>query len=89
MRRALAGSLLTLGLLLLLAPAALAHDGGEGLAGHIDDKVITQTGFVIIAAVPLFIALMSTLQWSLDKRKERRKAAQRTRTSGPEWSGGW
>ena len=37
---------------LLLAPAALAHDGGEGTYGPADDKVVTNAGFMLIAFFP-------------------------------------
>jgi hypothetical protein len=70
---------------LLLAPAALAHDGGEGTYGPADDKVVTNAGFLLIAFFPAFIFVMSMLQWALDKRKERRKAAHRK----IDFNGGW
>ena len=70
---------------LLLAPAALAHDGGEGTYGPADDKVVTNAGFILIAFFPAFIFVMSMLQWALDKRKERRKAAHRK----IDFNGGW
>jgi hypothetical protein len=73
----------------LLAPAALAHDGGEGLYGETSDKVVTNAGFIVIAFFPLFILVMSLLQWRLDKRKELRKAAAKRRASAAEWRGGW
>ncbi len=76
---------------LLLAPAALAHDGGEGWWGETDDKVVTNAGFILIAFFPLFIFAMSMLQWRLDKRKERRKAAHKAlaRDERATWRGGW
>jgi len=70
---------------LLLAPAALAHDGGQGTYGEADDKVVTNAGFLVIAFFPAFIFTMSMLQWALDKRKERRKAAHRK----IDFNGGW
>ena len=77
--------------LLLLAPAAWAHDGGEGTYGPANDKVITNAGFILIAFFPLFIAAMSLLQWSLEKRKDRRKAAAKSLASGDtaRLRGGW
>ena len=57
--RALKTSLLTLALLAITAPAALAHDGGEGWWGETNDKVITNAGFILIAFFPLFILVMS------------------------------
>jgi hypothetical protein len=70
---------------LLLAPTALAHDGGQGTYGEADDKVVTNAGFLVIAFFPAFIFTMSMLQWALDKRKERRKAAHRK----IDFNGGW
>jgi hypothetical protein len=76
--------------LLLLAPAlALAsegHDAGEGLYGEVNDKVITDAGFILIAAFPIVIFLLSALQFALDRRKDARKAALK---SSSDWPGGW
>ena len=76
---------------LLLAPMAMAgpHDGGQGLVGEADDKTVTNAGFILIAAFPLFILLMSLLQWRLDKRKYARKAAASVRAKDDVWKGGW
>ena len=74
---------------MLLAPAALAHDGGEGLYGETNDKVVTNAGFIVIGFFPLFILVMSLLQWRLDKRKYARKAAAKRRAGAAEWHGGW
>ena len=82
MRRTLHTLWLTVLLLALTAPAALAseaHDAGEGLWGETNDKVITNAGFFLMAFFVLFIFVMSMLQWRLDKRKERRKAAEKAR----------
>ena len=69
----------------LIAPAALAHDGGQGAYGTADDKVVTKAGFIVIIFFPTFILVMSLLQWRLEKRKERRK-----KTLPPaDWAGGW
>jgi hypothetical protein len=73
----------------LIAPAALAHDGGQGTYGETSDKVVTNAGFIVIAFFPLFILLMSLLQWRLDKRKEARKLAAKRRAGAAEWRGGW
>lgn len=75
--------------LALLAPAALAHDGGQGLYGETNDKVVTNAGFIVIAFIPLFIFVMSVLQWQLDKRKHRRMDAKRARATSADWAGGW
>ena len=92
MRRSLHTALLTLTLFALTAPVALAaegHDGGEGLWGETDDKVITNAGFFLIAFFPLFVFLMSLLQSTLDKRKDRRKAAAKARKARADQRGGW
>ena len=91
MRRALRTALLTACLLALTAPVALAegHDGGEGLWGETDDKVITNAGFFLIAFFPLFIFVMSLIQSTLDKRKDRRKAAAKARKARADQRGGW
>jgi hypothetical protein len=76
----------------LAAPLAVAsegHDGGEGLWGETNDKVITNAGFIIIAAVPVFLLIMSLTQWRLDKRKDRRLAAAKARKARSDLRGGW
>jgi hypothetical protein len=78
--------------LLLAAPvwaSEVGHDGGEGWYGLTNDKVVTNAGFLIIGGIPLFIFLMSLLQWRLDKRKEQRKAHAKSRAGSPHWRGGW
>ena len=87
--RALKTVLLTLALLAVGAPAALAHDGGEGLWGETNDKVITNAGFILIAFFPLFILAVSLLQWRLEKRKDARKAAAKARKARVDVRGGW
>ena len=91
MRRMLHTALLTATLFALTAPVALAegHDGGEGLWGETDDKVITNAGFFLIAFFPLFIFVMSMIQGGLDKRKDRRKAAAKARKARADQRGGW
>jgi hypothetical protein len=71
---------------LLFAAPVLAHDGGEGTYGETNDRVVTNAGFILIIFFPLFILLMSLLQWQLEKRKYRRKSAQKA--SAP-ITGGW
>ncbi len=78
MRRLVATLGLTLVLLALPVASALAvgdHDAGQGTYGDANDKVVTNFGFAVIAFFPLFIATMSLLQWSLEKRKDAKKAA--------------
>jgi len=89
MRRALHTLLLTALLLALTAPMALAHDGGEGLYGETNDKVVTNAGFIIIAAFPFIIFVLSMIQWRLDKRKDARKAAAKARKARADVRGGW
>jgi uncharacterized membrane protein YidH (DUF202 family) len=85
MRRLVATFTASLLLLALLAPLALAHDGGEGTYGETNDKVVTNAGFILIIFFPTFVLVMSVLQWRLEKRKERRK-----KTLPPsDWAGGW
>jgi hypothetical protein len=75
---------------LVLAPAALAHDGGEGWWGETNDKVVTNAGFILIVFFPVFVFLMSMLQGALDKRKERRKKIQKELAREQQsWRGGW
>jgi hypothetical protein len=86
LRRLPVTATLTLTALLLFAAPVLAHDGGEGLWGETDDKVVTNAGFILIIFFPLFLLFMSLLQWQLEKRKYRRKAAEKA--SAP-ITGGW
>jgi hypothetical protein len=83
----------TVVLFALTAPVAFAqeegHDGGEGLWGETDDKVVTMAGFVLIAAFPVLILVLSLIQWRLDKRKDRRLAAERARKARADMRGGW
>ena len=88
MRRALASLAAALLALALTAPVALAEsDHGEGLYGETNDKVVTNAGFIIIAAFPLLILVLSLAQRALDKRKEERKAAMKRRAARP--THGW
>jgi hypothetical protein len=89
MRRTAQILLLATALLAVNATAALAHDGGEGWYGETDDKVITNAGFFLIAFFPLFVLAMSILQWQLEKRKDRRKAADKARRARADARGGW
>jgi hypothetical protein len=90
MRRARMAVPLAIVALLLLAPAALGFDGGQGTYGETDDKVVTDAGFIVIAFFPLLILLLSLLQWRLEKRKERRKTAhKRLAKDEAVWRGGW
>jgi hypothetical protein len=92
MRRSLQLFALTALALALSAPAALAaegHDGGEGWWGETNDKIVTNAGFIIIVAFPTLVFLLSMLQYSLDKRKDARKAAAKARHARADLRGGW
>jgi hypothetical protein len=88
-RRVLPLLCLALTVALVLAPAALAHDGGEGTYGPTNDKVVTNAGFILIAFFPLFVFAMSMLQMALDRRKERRKAVHKALAREERVRGGW
>ena len=89
MRRLRAVLPLAILLLLVAAPVALGHDGGQGTYGEADDKVVTYASFMIIAFFPLLILVLTLLQSSLDKRKHRRMDAERHRADAADWRGGW
>jgi hypothetical protein len=80
---------LSLTLLLVLAPAASAHNDGRGFYGPTDDKVVTNTGFILIIFFPTFVLVMSLIQWRLEKRKEARKAAEKSQLGNAHLRGGW
>ena len=78
--------------MLLMAPVALAsegHDGGEGLWGETNDKVITNAGFALIAGIPLLVLVLTLIQTALDRRKDRRLAAEKARRARQDLRGGW
>jgi hypothetical protein len=85
-------ALLTLWLLALTAPAALAapgQDQGGGWYVPANDKVVTNAAFVVIAGFPVLIVLLSLLQGGLDKRKHRRMDAAKARRARADTRGGW
>ena len=75
--------------LLVFAPAALAHDGGEGLWGNTNDQVTAAVGGILIVFFPLFVFCASMVQGRLEKRKDARKAAAKARAKSAEWQRGW
>ena len=85
MRRVLPLLVLAMTVVLVVAPAALAHDGGEGTYGPANDKVVTNAGFIVIIFFPVLILLLSLLQAALERRKVRRKKHLPAR----DWAGGW
>jgi preprotein translocase subunit SecG len=82
---------LTVVLFALTAPVALAsdHDGGEGLWGETNDKVVTNAGFVLIVFFPILALVLTLIQMRLDKRKDRRLAAAKARKERADLRGGW
>jgi hypothetical protein len=85
-------ALLTLWLLALTAPAALAAEGaddGQGTYGPADDKVVTNVGFLLIVGFPILILLLTLLQNALEKRKDRRLTAAKARRARADLRGGW
>ena len=86
LRRLPISAVLAVTAVLVAAAPVLAHDNGEGLYGETNDRVVTNAGFVLIVFFPLFIFLVSLLQWQLEKRKDRRKAAAK---AAAKVQGGW
>jgi hypothetical protein len=86
LRRLPISAVLAVTAILVAAAPALAHDNGEGLYGETNDRVVTNAGFILIVFFPLFIFLVSLLQWQLEKRKDRRKAAAKAAAHA---QGGW
>jgi hypothetical protein len=85
-------AILTLWLLALSAPVALAYpdkDGGVGLYGETTDRVVTMAGFILIAGFPVLILLLTLLQNHLEKRKDRRLLAAKARRARADLRGGW
>ena len=85
-RRLPVSAVIAVSVLLVAAAPALAHDNGEGWWGETNDRVVTNAGFILIIFFPLFIFLVSLLQWRLEKRKDLRKAAAKRRAHD---AGGW
>ena len=86
LRRLPVSAVIAVSVLLVMAAPVLAHDAGEGWYGETNDRVVTNAGFILIIFFPLFVFLMSLLQWRLEKRKDARKAAAKRRA---EDAGGW
>jgi hypothetical protein len=86
-------ALLTLWMLALSAPVALAspngHDGGEGLWGETNDKIVTNAGFILIAGFPLLVWILSIAYNRLEGRRLRRLEAAKARTARADLRGGW
>ncbi len=84
-------ALLTVVAFALMAPVALAgpHDGGEGLYGETNDKVVTYAGFILIVGIPILVLILTLIQSSLERRKDRRLAAAKARKARADLRGGW
>jgi hypothetical protein len=82
-------ALLTLSILLLSAPLALAADDGQGTYGPADDKVVTDAGFILIGGIPLLLMLLSIAYSVLDHRRVRRLEAAKKRRARADQRGGW
>jgi hypothetical protein len=67
--RASAIGLLACAFSLLAAVPAIAGEGGQGLYGKTDDKVITNFGFALIVFFTLLVCLLSAAQYLLERRK--------------------
>ena len=67
---------------LVLALPAHAGENGEGLVGETNDKIITFFSLGVVLFFTLIAIFGSLLQGALEKRKERRKAAQLRARSG-------
>ena len=90
MKRLLAVLPATFVTLLVLAPAALAHDGGQGWWGETNDKVVTNAGFILIVFFPLFVLLMSMLQGAAGEAQGApQEGPQAARRRAADWRGGW
>jgi len=57
--------------LLLVAPAFGRADGGEGLYGKTNDKIITNFGFGLMIGFTLLVTMLSVLQYLLERRKHK------------------
>ena len=62
---------------LFLAVPAFASDDGEGLAGELNDKIITFFALGVILFFTLVVILGSVIQSALQKRKDARMEAHR------------
>ena len=80
---------LTLWLLALSAPVALANDGGQGTWGEANDKVVTNAGFILIIGFPLLVLLLSIAYSKLENRRLRRLEAAKARSARADLRGGW
>jgi hypothetical protein len=69
--RSLALAISTALMALALAAPALADEGGEGLYGKADDKVITNFGFGLMIFFTLLVVALTLIQSALERRKQK------------------
>ena len=85
-------ALLTLWLLALSAPAALAYPGedqGGGWWVPANDKVVTNAGFILILGFPVLVLVLSLLYNKMEKRRLDRLSAAKARKTRADLRGGW
>jgi hypothetical protein len=68
--------------LVLAAPVMAEPNNGEGLVGETDDKIITLFSLGVVIFFFLVVCLGSYIQGRLEKRKQRRKAAELRQRTG-------
>ena len=69
-RRLVFLAVISLLVLLALAPASMAADG-VGLWGRTDDKVITYFSFAVMAFFAIFVVVATVIQSRLESRRDR------------------
>ena len=67
---------------LFLAVPALASDDGEGLAGELNDKIITFFALGVLLFFTLVVILGTVIQSSLEKRRYARLEARKRGRTG-------
>jgi hypothetical protein len=73
---------LALAINLYLAVPALATDDGEGLAGELNDKIITFFALGVLLFFTLVVVIGTLIQSSLDKRKYAKLEARKRGRTG-------
>ena len=92
LRRVLRIALLTVVAFALMAPVALAgeHDGGEGLWGETNDKVVTYAGFILIVGFPILVLILTLIQSAAGAgARTAGSAAAKARKARADLRGGW
>ena len=89
MRRLVTSFAMSIAVLALAAPVALAQNSGEGAYGETDDKVVTYAGFILIIFFPVLVLCFSLLQGKLEKRKKDRMKAAKASGGDDRWKQGW